>query len=158
MDSSHSHRIDVVNETKQRVRVTPLKHALAVTLTHHRRENAEVYVLLTDDERMCRLNSQFRGIEQSTDVLSFPGGEFPNSPLGDIAISIPYARKQADEHGAALETELGYLAIHGCLHLLGFDDETFDDRARMIAEMLEIAEKVGLPEDPYWQTTLGSST
>jgi len=125
-----------------------------MTFALHRHPGAEVCVLLTDDERMESLNKQFRGVSATTDVLTFPAGDFPNVPLGDIAISVPSAKRQAQARGVSLEVEIAYLAIHGGLHLLGYDDEDRAGRAKMIAEMNRIGIAVGLPEDTEWSSYL----
>jgi probable rRNA maturation factor len=154
MEPPRKHRIDVVNETKHRVRVSAIREALAMTFSLHSHPGAEVCVLLTDDERMTALNKQFRQVDDTTDVLSFPAGDFPNSPLGDIAISVPCAKRQAQARGVPLDVELTYLAIHGGLHLMGFDDEKDEDRATMVAEMHRIGIAIGLPEDSDWSSYL----
>lgn len=154
MDLPRRHKVEVVNETKYRVRTTPIKEAVSMALALHRPEGAEVCVLLTDDERIAALNRTYRHVDEPTDVLSFPAGDFPNAPLGDIAISVPYAKRQAQARGADLETELCYLAIHGCLHLCGFDDEDEQARAEMVREMHRIGLAVGLPEDSDWSSIL----
>ena len=96
----------------------------------------EINVLLTDDEGIRRVNRSMRGIDQATDVLSFPmfdipAGSLPSRlcsdpdsgliPLGDMCISVERARAQAEEYGHSLERELSYLAVHSVLHLLGYD-------------------------------------
>ena len=87
-------------------------------------------------------------MDRPTDVLSFPaaeGGEFPAIPdsfLGDIAISLPRAEAQAEEYGHSLLRELSFLAVHGTLHLLGYDHMTDEDRAEMFARQNEILEKM----------------
>jgi len=116
--------------------------------------NREVCVLVTTDEDVRRLNLQFRHLDEATDVLSFPAGDFPGAPLGDIAISGPYAARQAHARGVAVTHELAYLAIHGVLHLLGWSDESESERARMIAEMNRIALLAGLKPDPDWCSLL----
>ena len=88
--------------------------------------NGEVGVLVCDDATIRRLNSHFRRMDRATDVLSFPGGfEQPDGPtyVGDIAISLETARRQAAEAGVAPERELGCLLLHGLLHLCGYDHE-----------------------------------
>jgi rRNA maturation RNase YbeY len=152
MEPPRKHRIEVVNETKHRVRVSPIKEALSMTFALHKHPGAEVCVLLTDDERMTALNKQFRGVGETTDVLTFPAGDFPNVPLGDIAISVPCAKRQAQDRGVTLDVELAYLAIHGGLHLLGYDDAEGEDRRAMQAEMNRIGIAVGLPEDSDWSS------
>lgn len=87
--------------------------------------------LITTDAELRRLNREFRGKDEVTDVLSFPGSRLPaaGSRLGDLAISLPRARVQAREFGHQLEHEVQILMLHGVLHLLGMDHET--DRGRM---------------------------
>lgn len=83
---------------------------------------AEVSVLLCGDRRMRTLNRRYRGLDRPTDVLAFParnGGAF----LGDIAICVPYASRQARRAGEPLSREVGRLLLHGLLHLMGYDHE-----------------------------------
>lgn len=91
---------------------------------------AEVSVTFVDDEEIHKLNRQFRNIDRSTDVLSFPLGEdgvydinydTGAKMLGDIVISIPHAIDQADRYGHSLQREIGFLTVHSMLHLLGYD-------------------------------------
>jgi probable rRNA maturation factor len=88
------------------------------------RLRGEVSVLLTTDAGIRRLNRLFRGIDRSTDVLSFPAPALPTSAepvAGDLAISVPTARRQAAEHGHSLSAEIKILMLHGLLHLAGYD-------------------------------------
>ncbi|HEX6507648.1 MAG TPA: rRNA maturation RNase YbeY [Chloroflexota bacterium] len=112
----------------------------------------EVSVRITDDHEMHRLNREFRGVDRPTDVLSFslvaeqhgPSVERPPDtiqPLGDIAISYPYARRQAQELGHSIDMELSWLAIHGTLQLLGYAHDTDTD-----AEHMEALERKALQE------------
>jgi probable rRNA maturation factor len=83
-----------------------------------------VTVLLTTDAAIRRLNRQFRGKNKATDVLSFPAAvSGPLNIAGDLAISIPIARRQAEERGHSLAIEIKVLTLHGLLHLAGFDHE-----------------------------------
>jgi len=111
-----------------------------------------VSILLTEDAEMQALNAQFRNLDESTDVLTFPA-DIPML-LGDIAISVPYADRQAKVRGVSLSQELAYLAIHGGLHLLGFDDESEDDRKVMIEQMNRAAVAAGLKPDYEWTSLL----
>ncbi|NCB63457.1 MAG: rRNA maturation RNase YbeY, partial [Clostridia bacterium] len=97
----------------------------------------EVDVLLTDDEGIQAINSEQRGVDKPTDVLSFPMFEYipgqppvdsaeadPETgllPLGDMVLSIERAAAQAEEYGHGLDREAAYLAVHSVLHLLGYD-------------------------------------
>ena len=89
---------------------------------------SELSVLIVDDSEMARLNQQYRQIAHATDVLSFPmlEGEFSGiapEMLGDIVISAQTAKAMSEETGAALESVLHLLLVHGILHLLGLDHE-----------------------------------
>lgn len=126
--------------------------ALKTLFSEYDARFGEVSVLLTTDEEIRDLNQQWRGIDTATDVLSWPAPEMPGMGLGDIAISVPTAQKQADARQAPLDEEVTLLAVHGGLHLLGYDDETHEDQADMIARMQKIAEQIGLPMDATWQS------
>ena len=123
--------------------------ALDVETLHHLSvrvmsgENVEagtaLAILITDDDEIRKMNLQFLGIDEPTDVLSFPDeaddfvqGLSEEKLLGDIAISLPTAIKQAEEAGHALGSELAHLLTHGILHLCGYDHVTsLEDEARM---------------------------
>ncbi len=94
------------------------------------KEPAEVSVTFVDDERIHSLNKEYRDVDSSTDVLSFPLGEngvydknndTGANLLGDIVISIPTAVRQAETYGHSLQREIGFLTVHSMLHLLGYD-------------------------------------
>jgi rRNA maturation RNase YbeY len=116
--------------------------------------------MLTTDEHVQELNSSFRSLDESTDVLTFPAPAMPAGPqsLGDIAISVPYAAKQAKLRGISHLEEVQYLAIHGALHLLGWNDETDEERAEMFAEMDRIGRLAGLPPEPEWCSLMHRET
>ncbi|NJL27180.1 MAG: rRNA maturation RNase YbeY [Thermoanaerobaculia bacterium] len=82
-------------------------------------------VRFISDREMTRLNSTYRHKHGPTDVLSFPG-DGAEGHLGDVAISVPTARRQATELGHAVERELRVLLLHGVLHCLGYDHEQDD--------------------------------
>lgn len=114
-------------------------------LAAYGREGAEVGITLTDEETIHRLNREWRGVDAPTDVLSFPmAKEEPGLPmepagaddappelLGDVVICLPIALRQAAEYGHSSTREVLYLAVHGLLHLLGFDHQTAEERRRM---------------------------
>lgn len=94
--------------------------------------SAEVGVLVCDDATIRSLNRRFRHKDRSTDVLSFPAGfAQPDGPryLGDVAISLETAAREAAEAGTTLENELKVLVVHAIVHLCGYDHET--DRGEM---------------------------
>lgn len=113
------------------------------------RARGSVDVVLVGDVVMRRLNRDWRGLDRATDVLSFPSAEDAPVPrgerrhLGDIVIATGVATRQAREAGHAYGTELRVLALHGLLHLLGFDHET--DRGAMARAERRLRRKGGLP-------------
>lgn len=109
-------------------------------------------VVLVEDEEMRRLNRDLRGVDSSTDVLTFPAPAFPHAPLGEIVISLPWAQRQSSARQIGLDDELAYLAIHGCLHLLGMDDQTPEEQESMFAAMHRIGLELGLPEQREWHS------
>lgn len=104
----------------------------AVLVNEKFKGSAEISVTIVDDVAIHELNLQHRGIDRSTDVLSFPLGvdgvyDLNNDTgaqmLGDIVISIETAVKQADLYGHSLDREIAFLTVHSMLHLLGYDHE-----------------------------------
>jgi len=155
MEPPSPHNVTVLNESALDVRTDPIADAVFTALRQHGHPEGAVCVLLTDDRHVRDLNRRFRAVDEETDVLTFPAGFGSGfGPLGDIAISVPYAQRQADRRGVSLEQELGYLAIHGGLHLLGFDDECEVDRAEMVQEMNRAAIEAGLLPDEEWSSLL----
>lgn len=106
-----------------------------------------ISVSYVDNRAMKRLNATHRGMDKTTDVLSFPAnpepGEFPH--LGDIVISLPVADKMAKKMGVSRRREVETLLIHGFLHLCGYDHET--DSGEMMALQAEL-ERTFLGEEP----------
>jgi probable rRNA maturation factor len=117
---------------------------------------AELAVMLTDDSGIRTLNSNWRGIDKPTNVLSFPAlqpegsGGPDDAPrmLGDIAIAYETTRKEADDEEKPFDHHLSHLAVHGFLHLIGYDHETDDEAEAMEHLEREILSQLGIP-DPY---------
>ena len=106
----------------------------------------DVSIAVVSDRRMRALNRQFRGKDTATDVLSFPATHMPgvSSFLGDIVIAAGVAVRQAREAGHPVSTELKVLALHGLLHLLGYDHDT--DGGKMARAEARLRKKAGLRE------------
>ncbi|MGH7412400.1 MAG: rRNA maturation RNase YbeY [Candidatus Methylomirabilis sp.] len=107
---------------------------------------AECGLVLVGDRAMARLNERYRGIAESTDVLSFPMREGPFTSLaptllGDVVISAETADRQSRAAGHSLQEEVAALLIHGILHLLGYDHQTRSEARKM--KRLEA--RLGLP-------------
>jgi probable rRNA maturation factor len=106
------------------------------------RARGHLTVALVGDRRIQELNRSFRGVDEATDVLSFPADE--PEMLGDVVIARGVARRQARGAGHDLPTELRVLALHGLLHLLGYDHE--HDGGRMARLEARLRRKGGLRE------------
>jgi probable rRNA maturation factor len=110
--------------------------------------DGDLTIVLTDDAQLRELNRDYLGIDRPTDVLSFPASETdPETArryLGDILISVQRADEQARATGHALEAEVQLLAVHGTLHLLGYDHAEADEKARMWKAQAEVLERLGL--------------
>lgn len=127
---------------------------------------AEVNVLLTDDDTIQSLNREYRGIDSTTDVLSFPSVEFAEGGdfsiledeysdiyfhpetgdllLGDIAVSVQKVHEQAEAYGHSEERELAFLVAHSMLHLMGYDHIDEDEREVMERKQREILDQLGI--------------
>jgi probable rRNA maturation factor len=132
-----------------------LEFAAKTTLAYFQfQEMASVTILLTSDDRLRKLNSQFLGYDESTDVLSFPAGEaMPGAKkdnyLGDIAISMPAAKRQAAAGGHGLDDELKLLVIHALLHLMGYDHANREEKKEMWALQDQLLTLIGVKIDAY---------
>ncbi|MEA2882108.1 MAG: putative rRNA maturation factor, partial [Bradyrhizobium sp.] len=117
---------------------------------------AELAVMLTDDAGIRTLNRNWRGQDKATNVLSFPalpptGGQSADDAprmLGDIAIAWETTRREADDEQKAFDHHLSHLAVHGFLHLVGYDHENEVDAEAMENLEREILGLLGIP-DPY---------
>ena len=119
----------------------------------------EVDITLVDDAAIHELNRTYRGIDRPTDVLSFALDEGEEEPevdddeiehlLGDVIISAPTAVRQGEEHGHGLEREMTYLAVHGMLHLLGYDHMEEKDKLIMRKREEEVLRRLDLAEENF---------
>ena len=108
------------------------------------RVRGEVAIALAPDAQVRALNRRYRRKDTATDVLSFPSGD-TSAFLGDIVIATGVARRQARAMRHAYRTELRVLALHGLLHLLGYDHDDRRDRGRMSRVEERLRRKGGLP-------------
>ena len=118
-------------------------------------DESEVSVTFVSNERIQEINREYRDKDNPTDVISFAmeelgegeveliGEELPRV-LGDIIISIPKAMEQAEEYGHTFIRELGFLSVHGFLHLLGYDHMTDEEEKEMFTLQREILDNYGL--------------
>lgn len=123
------------SDKKQVDKEALIQTAQSVLEVLDRNTDEELSIIITDDDQLRRLNRNFRGIDETTDVLAFPMGQVePDTGrlyLGDILISLEQARAQAEAHGNSLNDELKLLVVHGTLHLLGYDHTEPLDKEKM---------------------------
>ena len=122
--------IEITEEIKNLIE----KSIAAVLKVENLDENVEVSVSFVGDEEIRDLNRDYRGVDKSTDVLSFPmDDEFiiDNRILGDVIINTRRVMEQAEELGQSEERELSYLTVHSILHLLGYDHMEDEDKREM---------------------------
>ena len=124
--------------------------AANAALKHENAESRFLSVVLTTDENIHEYNREYRSVDRTTDVLSFPADEGddllapPDGFLGDIMISIPRAREQAKALGHSTEREILFLTVHGVLHLLGYDHMRPADEPIMFPVQRSIVEGIEL--------------
>ena len=131
----------------------------AVAKLHDLDDMTEVDITIVDDEEIHQLNRDYRNVDRPTDVLSFALDEddedepelMEGQPhlLGDIIISAETATRQAEEFGHGLEREIVYLAVHGLLHLLGYDHMVEADKVIMRAKEEEALSAINLSEENF---------
>ena len=118
----------------------------------------EISVRLTSDEEVRALNSEWRGKDKPTNVLSFPmteahelgnaNGEGPELMLGDIVLARGVCEREAAEKSVPVETHATHLLVHGTLHLLGYDHHDDDEAADMESREVRALARLGI-DDPY---------
>lgn len=127
-----------------------LERAALETLRQQSVSDSDLTLVLSNDDAIRVLNRDFLGNDTPTDVLSFPSAETDPETnrryLGDVIISLPRARIQAEEAGHPLEAEVQLLTVHGALHLLGYDHAEAEEKTRMWAAQTQILESIGLAE------------
>lgn len=131
----------------------------AVAKLHDLDDMTEVDITIVDDEEIHQLNRYYRNVDRPTDVLSFALDEDDEDEpellegqlhlLGDIIISAETATRQAEEFGHGLEREIVYLAVHGLLHLLGYDHMVEEDKVIMRAKEEEALRAINLAEENF---------
>jgi probable rRNA maturation factor len=134
--------VEVVNRQRaKKIATAPWLDRTNEMLEAIGKAGSSVTIAFISDRKMRDLNSQFRGIDKATDVLSFPTGQ-ASDDLGEIAISVETAARQAKDNGLTLNGEISQLILHGLLHLSGYDHET--DNGEMNRLELKFRRKLGI--------------
>lgn len=110
-------------------------------------------IVFVSEEEIRQINNDYRGIDKVTDVISFAlldneeEREFSGDEIGDMFICLDRAREQAQEYGHSIDREVAFLAVHGYLHLCGYDHMTEEDEKIMFSKQEEILRKAGLTRE-----------
>lgn len=140
----------------KRLPVGRLKAALVKMLETEDQPPSEVSVLITTADEVRSLNRRYRGEDAPTDVLSFPtsGETDPDGVrvLGDVVIAWEVCCDQAKKRCTTVETEMACLAVHGGLHLIGYEDDNERGRREMTAKMNTIVASIGIDPPKNWSS------
>lgn len=134
--------LDRVNYLKSKQKENLKRKALFILKTLNAPGNSELSVAFVDDEEMRKLNADYRNINRTTDVLSFPQDGPDDSILGDVIISIDTAVRRSKLQNLSIEREIHRLMLHGILHLLGYDHKKKNDAKVMREKELEILSNI----------------
>lgn len=140
--------IEVVNRQRRRKMDSKRWQAFAKkTLKALGKDSSSIEIAFVSNRQIRELNKRFRGVNQATDVLSFPAHyeKFEQSAelnLGDVAISVERAASQANDSGLEFDDEVAQLILHGVLHLCGYDHET--DNGEMNRLELRLRRRLGI--------------
>lgn len=144
--------IGIFNETQEKVEnLEVLEPLLTYALEVENVDNLEFNVIIINNEEIHKINKEYRGIDRPTDVISFALEDYKDIKyendyrvLGDIYISIDKVREQAKEYGHSEKRELAFLAVHGLLHLLGYDHMEKEDEKVMFSRQELILDGYGI--------------
>lgn len=133
--------IHLFNQTNHNIKSyeETLIHVFNVIDTHQ-----EINIIIVDSKQMTNYNLQFRQKDSTTDVLTFPSDDEDMETIGDIFINYDKIIEQATSYGHSEAREVAFLAVHGYLHILGYDHHNEGDEARMIQKQNEILNRAGL--------------
>lgn len=134
-------KIAIFNNTEENI--TDLEKILKKVFKNIKNKNS-CSIIFVSDEEIKDLNNRYRNINNKTDVLSFPNEDKTDKTLGDIFISLNVAKTQAKEYKHSLNREIAFLAVHGYLHLIGYDHNTKEEEKEMIELQEQILKKAKL--------------
>lgn len=145
---------EIINETEEEIEeLSKLKDVVGFALKHENIENSIFNIIIVDEETIRELNKNYRGKDSVTDVISFAledDDTFVKTDfrvLGDIYICLPRAKSQALEYGHSFFREISFLAVHGLLHLLGYDHMNKEDEKVMFTLQELILSEYGIKRE-----------
>lgn len=141
--------IDFADPYADQLNNSRIEHCVLTTLEHQGATlDTDLSILVDNDSRIQRLSREFMGIDAPTDVLAFPAEHVdPDTGrvyLGDVIISFPQAKNQADQAGHSLSAEINMLVVHGVLHLLGYDHDEPEGKSEMWSAQSQILTSLGV--------------
>ncbi|RME88802.1 MAG: rRNA maturation RNase YbeY [Planctomycetota bacterium] len=137
--------IEITNhQTKTEIPLKEIKNEFERVMEKLEIQDKEISLVFVDNQEIQGLHQQFLGINEDTDVLSFPLADNPEDPfLGEIVVSAEKAEEEAKSRGHSFKEELLLYSIHGLLHLLGYDDHKEEDRKEMEETQLSLLRFLG---------------
>ena len=142
--------IEIINETSENIDIEDLKNVIDFALKYEDVNNAIMNVIIIDNDKIHKINREYRGIDRPTDVISFALEDdktFVDTDfrvLGDIYISIDKVFEQSKAYGHSFRRELSFLTVHGILHLLGYDHMIKSDEEIMFKKQNDILNELGI--------------
>ena len=121
--------VEINNTSKEKIDLDLAVRVAEEFLKRYKKTKYDVSIAFVEDKEIQNLNKTYRGINKPTDVLSFAGED---DFLGEIIISYPQIKRQARELGKSAKAELVFILVHGLLHLIGYNDETEEEREEMV--------------------------
>lgn len=143
-------QVEIINTTKKKITETEeIKKLIDYAIKYQNLDSLVFNIIFVDNEKIRKLNREYRNIDKETDVISFALEDYKDIHydfrlLGDIYISIPKAEEQAKEYGHSFLRELSFLTIHGFLHLLGYDHMDEEEEKVMFSLQERILESYGI--------------
>ena len=144
-------KIGIYNESNIEIKeIEELNDLLEYALDYKKLDNVEFNVILVNEEKIHEINKEYRNIDRVTDVISFALEDYKDIEyedyrlLGDIYICVEKVFEQAKNYGHSVKRELSFLAVHGLLHLLGYDHMEEKDEKEMFSLQEEILNSYGI--------------
>ena len=144
-------KIEIFNETKKDIlELVDVRKVIDIAVKNQKLDNLEFNIIIVDNDYIHELNKNYRNIDRPTDVITFAledyedGMKLEHRMLGDIYISIDKAISQAEEYGHDLRREICFLAVHGFLHLLGYDHMEKEEEEIMFSLQEEILNEANI--------------
>ena len=146
--------VEYANETKEKIiELSEIKKLVKYAVKYMKLDNVEFGIIFVNNKRIREINKEYRNIDRETDVITFRLADYEEviydriMVLGDIYISLDKAHSQAIEYGHSFEREICFLAVHGFLHLLGYDHMVDEDKVIMRKREEEILNKLNITRE-----------